>query len=572
MGLLEYAWTISFQKDDIKTRIQLDPEIQQPTLRYYESGYNICIPVPRIKEENVIAFLGNNFSVDATDKAKVGRLFRACVYHLTTHTLMPYNDQTALLSQKTSTLEAFSGSIVNDIYVNTYFSALYPDRLADFAFANALSFLRLRPCRRIFVSGTRIMSALVSKVNVGLIKGELTPEEQENVDQLYAKLDSLKKIIASSFKDPNAKFEEALRKAKDEVADTLEANGPILEAPSLPYTERIGPCTVFSTCVKSSQFDFEDAFRASLETLGGVIPNPESLDSCWRKEQDIEATQAFESELHQKARQQRILSKLEEYWQNTRFKFVGFPEEDYTQYLRSRVLLGGGSRRLLDTLRVAQDALDEDPGKEMGQLDLTAVIQMLSSRKPATDVFVKDEYLSKSFAWGILLDVSASMKVEGEFARALVICVAEATKELLQDSSSWGLYAFSDSFYILKAPSEAYTRRVRARMGGLKFGGLTYMPDAIQIAGKILSTRFDEQRFLIVASDGWPYGYQNIDRSLSETIAGLERKGINVIGIGVDTDRMKTFFKLNSTIHNQRDLIKKFAKVYTDASAKALET
>jgi hypothetical protein len=572
MGLLEYAWAISFQKDDVKTRIRLEPTIQQPTLRYDESGYNVYLPIPRTPEENIVTFLGNQFTADTTDKIKIGRLFRACVYHLTTHTLMPRRDQTKSLLPKPSVLEAFSESMVNDLFVNAYFSALHPDRLADFAFANALSFLRLKPCERIFVSGTRIMAALVSMVNVGLIRGVLSSEEQENVNHISAKLDSLRRTIVSSFKDPNVKFDEDLGKAKDAVACMLEANGLIFEAPSLPYTERIGPCSVFSSDMKSSQSNFEEIFKMSLKVLGGAIPNPESMDSCWRKEQDIEAIQAFESELHQKARQQRILSKLEEYWQNTRFKYIGFPEEDYTQYLRSRVLLGGGSRRLLDTLRVAQDALDEDPGKEMGQLDLTAVIQMLSSRKPATDVFMKDEYLSKSFAWGILLDVSASMKVEGEFARALVICVAEATKELLQDSSSWGLYAFSDSFYILKAPSEAYTRRVRARIGGLKFGGLTYMPDAIQIAGRILTTRFDEQRFLIVASDGWPYGYQNIDASLSETIAGFERKGINVIGIGVETDRMKNFFKLSSTVHNQRDLIKGFAKVYTDASAKALET
>jgi Mg-chelatase subunit ChlD len=123
----------------------------------------------------------------------------------------------------------------------------------------------------------------------------------------------------------------------------------------------------------------------------------------------------------------------------------------------------------------------------------------------------------------------------------------------------------------LKAPSEAYTQRVRARIGGLRFGGLTYMPDAIQIAGNILSTRYDEQRFLIVVSDGWPYGYQNIQAALSETIKGMEKKAIILIGVGVETDRMKNLFKLSSEVNDQRDLIKKFAKIYQDASTNALE-
>jgi nitric oxide reductase activation protein len=239
--------------------------------------------------------------------------------------------------------------------------------------------------------------------------------------------------------------------------------------------------------------------------------------------------------------------------------------------MRARVLLQWGSRRLLDSLRIAQDALDEDPGKEMGQLDMTAVIQVIASKSPATDVFLKDEYLSKSFAWSILFDVSSSMQVKGEKARALAICVAEATKELLMDQGSWTFFAFSDKFYVLKDSTEAYTRKVRARIGGLKFGGLTYMPDAIKLAGKILSQRFDEQRVLIVISDGWPYGYPDICNELTETIDHLLKKGVIVIGVGVETDRMGVFFKLNAEVHTQKDLIKRFSNIFVNASAAALE-
>jgi nitric oxide reductase activation protein len=266
------------------------------------------------------------------------------------------------------------------------------------------------------------------------------------------------------------------------------------------------------------------------------------------------------------------LEKLKEHDEWYSFRSVEFPEEDMTQYFRARTLLAGGSRRLLDSMRVAQDALDEDPGKEMGQLDLTAVIQVLASKKPATDVFMKDEYLSRSFGWTILLDVSESMRIKSEFARSVAICIAEATKELLMDSGSWTYFAFSDRFYVLKDASEAYSNRVRARLGGLKFGGLTYMPEAIQFAGAILEKRFDEQRFLIVISDGWPYGYPDINAKLSKTIMSLQKKGIIVIGVGVETDKMKNFFKLSSVILDAKDLIKDFAKIYVNASATALET
>ena len=48
-------------------------------------------------------------------------------------------------------------------------------------------------------------------------------------------------------------------------------------------------------------------------------------------------------------------------------------------------------------MRSAFNYLDEDPRQEMGQLDLAAVIQSLASNKPATDVFVLDEYLEAKF-------------------------------------------------------------------------------------------------------------------------------------------------------------------------------
>ena len=98
------------------------------------------------------------------------------------------------------------------------------------------------------------------------------------------------------------------------------------------------------------------------------------------------------------------------------------------------------------------------------------------------------------------------------------------------------------------------------------------MPDAIKVAGNVLSQRFDEQRFLVVLSDGWPFGYPDIDSALIKSINTLIKRGIIVIGVGLETERMKIFFKTNCAIYNQKDLIKKFAKIYINASATALES
>jgi nitric oxide reductase activation protein len=234
-------------------------------------------------------------------------------------------------------------------------------------------------------------------------------------------------------------------------------------------------------------------------------------------------------------------------------------------------MVRGTIRRLLNKLSIAKDALDEDAGKLYGEMDLPAVVQMMTSGTPRLDVFKRNEYLKSSYAWSLLFDASASMKVKGEYGRALAICVAEAAKELLKDPASWSFYAFSDQLYVLKDANEAYSRRVRARIGGLKFGGLTYMPDAIQVAGETLAKRFDDQKFLIVMSDGWPYGYKGIPMALSQTVMDLERKGVLVIGIGIETGRMENFFRRSATVYEQKDLVKKFANLYIRMSEAALE-
>lgn len=575
MGFLDYAWSNSLQTDTLNTAILIDPTLRYPTLSRNESGCTITLPIPSIStcDEETISFLGFEFPSDS-GKEKVGRLFRAAVTHLTAHTLMPIDEEQKMVAvPERGLVETFSESLVNDAWVKAFISTSCPDKLPDLAFASALAYVEMKPVERIFNPATRIMTAVLTKQNLDLVKGTLPAEEEAVVNHLTQRLRQLEQRIRTSLTDERDRFDELRTQTLVTIIQTLESHGPVLEAPSFRHTEQIGPCTMFSEFTGSleSDVDFETPFARSFEVLGGHMPSHGSIESLWRKETNLEAMQIFNSYQHQKQREQKILTRLEKYIEGTRLRSVGFPEENYAKYLKTRTLLKGGSRRLLDSLRIAKDALDEDPRQEMGQLDLTEVIQKLSSNSPRTDVFMQNEYLSSSFAWTILFDSSASMRIQEAKSRALAICVAEATKELLMDPGSWTFLAFSDSLQVLKDSSEAYSRKVRARIGGLKFSGLTYMPDAMRVAGKILTQRFDEQRFLVVLSDGWPYGYTNIEKALADTIALLRKKNIIVIGVGLQSEKMRESFKTHCAVYNQRDLLKKFAQLYMQASAAALE-
>jgi hypothetical protein len=522
-------------------------------------------------ENKNISFLGHKFEPNNEGKSKIGRLFRASVFHLTTHTLAPFPIKKIVFSRSDPIVEAFAKSLINDVYVNTYIQSLYPDRLFELAFANALAYQKIKSSERIFTSSTRVMAALLTKLNLGLIKGSLGSDETQTVSQLFEDLMILKKKLLASIAGAKINLEELFDKTVKDLKRLLEPFGPFLEAPSLRQTESLGRCSIYSE-VEVSADDLEELFVKSLTNLSDGAIKIESYEQCWRPEQEAESLQAFNSDTYQKMREEKILLKIKPYIGLTRLKGFFIPEEDYTQYLRARNLVQGASRRLLEILRSAFNDLDEDPRQEMGQLDLAAVIQSIASNKPATDVFVHDEYLKPNFAWSLIFDVSSSMQVKGEYGRALAIAVAEAAKELMPDPTSWTFFAFSDKLYILKDSTESYSKRVRARIGGLKFEGLTFIPDAVQIAGKMLAKRFEEQRCLIVISDGWPYGYDKMPEALKECVDELLRKGVIVIGIGVETERLGDFFKLHASVYTQKDLINKFGSVYANASEKALET
>ena len=571
MGFIDYAWAISLQKDDTKVKIIEDPTLNQPQLKTDESGFTVKMPTPKFLENGSISFMSYNFDGNTSGKVKIGRLFRASIFHLSTHTLIPFSNEMLFAKKSGSNIEAFVKSLIADTYVNAYLQAKCPSSLIDIAYANALAFQKIKSPSRIYTDSTRVMTSLLRSLWIGYSKTHPDSEEDLLVDQIVTELTKLKGSFLEKIASNEVESEKTFGGSYNQIMGLLDPLGPFLEAPSLRHTESLGPCSIYTDFSLDTP-PFHEYFSSSLSLLGGTMQSVDNIDQLWKPEQDSEALQAFNSDQYQKQREEKILSKIEQYLAITQFKSVSFPEEDYTQYLRARKLVQGASRRLLDILRSAFNYLDEDPRQEMGQLDLAAVIQSLASNKPATDVFVLDEYLKPSFAWSILFDVSNSMQVKGEYGRALAIAVAEAAKELMLDATSWTFFAFSDKLYVLKDSTESYSKRVRARIGGLRFEGLTFIPDAIQVAGRMLAKRFEEQRCLIVISDGWPYGYAEMPLVLKKSVESLLNKGVIVIGIGVETDQMGKYFKLYSSVFTQKDLINKFGALYANASSKALET
>jgi hypothetical protein len=131
--------------------------------------------------------------------------------------------------------------------------------------------------------------------------------------------------------------------------------------------------------------------------------------------------------------------------------------------------------------------------------------------------------------------------------------------------TSWSIFAFNDGFEIVKDFSEQYNSRVKARLGGLSFRGLSYMPDAIELAGRALAVRREALKVMMVVSDGWPYGYTNIAAAASEIINNLEAADMAVIGIGAQSGRMEHFFSSHCTSYTLKEFVNRFSKRFYQA-------
>ena len=126
------------------------------------------------------------------------------------------------------------------------------------------------------------------------------------------------------------------------------------------------------------------------------------------------------------------------------------------------------------------------------------------------------------------------------------------------------MYAFNNKFYVIKDFSETFSSRVKARIGGFKHGGMSYIPDAIKVAFEALKGHIEESKVIVVVSDFFPSGYGGVEEELTQTVRKLERFGVGMLGIGVKSRAVKKFFRFNCVVEEPYELMKKFTKAFIE--------
>ena len=566
MGFAEYARATSFEKDQLKVKYVLSEDEDYPRLNEDQYGFTITLPSPKLDEET-ITFLGYRFPDTTESRQQVAQLFRAAVYHLSGHTLTWDNsDYVGWIEDKNAILSTFVVSLLEDLQVNAYVSAWYPDKIRDLSFAGALMLKRLRAIDNIRIKATRLMTSMMVYANTGLTK-YCSAKDQSTIEPVLRKMDWFKDAILESLVDEDMDISPQKMETADVIYAALLKHGPIIEAPSPPFAENLGPSSLFPPMKVTPSETLSQLQIECLEGLGGTpVIDGQQL---WMKAAEAEELAVFDSHLLEKEKQRKILLKLEEYVAYSRFNSMGFPNKDYSEYLRTRARCKRSINKMTAILTGAMNMYMEDIRKKFGVLDLTDAIQVVASKADRSDIFIKDEKIKQSFAWAIVIDTSRSMRNVRDYTLETAIVLAESAGKVLLDMTSWSVFAFNDRLEIVKDFSEQYNSRVKARLGGLEFRGLSFMPDAIEIAGKALMKRREELKVLMVISDGWPYGYSNIYPATSMVINEYESSSIAVIGIGAQSRRMEFIFNAHCTSYTLKEFVKLFGRRYNAACENA---
>ena len=561
MNFFDFALSTAHQitkKTSDKLKILLHDDLRYPYLGKDGRGFVLHLVKPKRLDEERVCFQGLKFNLqNPTHKKIIWYLFKASVYHLSMHShLSDFSLYSKWAQGKNSNLSTFVISLLEDAIINKHLKQSFRWVLPEIAYANTVSFLRMKDVKELSNGISRIMASMLLNYSLGKVKGSLE-------DDMLTDVKAITSILQKIRENPTA--DEKLDVAT-KIYDAMTVYGETFEVPSLLYAESHGTNDLFYEQSMPNEEEIQQLLVEALTALDTEIKDEEQLKTVLQSLKENEVQQVFTAWQEYENSKLKILRDYVEIGKDTRFEDFEFPKEDYTEFQRRREVLGGPIRRILYRLRLLKNVGGEDFRQESGFVDLQEAVQVIASKSQRTDIFMREELQTREDAWSILIDASHSLNMFKGEVRGIALSLAEVAKMLILDQNSWGMYAFNNKFYVIKDFSEKYDSRVRARIGGLTHGGFTYLPDAVLLAAQALIKRLEESRVLVVVSDFFPAGYEGAEEKLKENIKKIERMGVGVIGVGVNSRAVKQYLRTNCVVEGPYDLMKKFTKVFMEYS------
>ena len=581
----DFAWSslqsiTKLQPKDVKLLVD---EVEYPTLGTDSVGYVLHLSEPRRPRDNLYSLHGMYFDNDKNGKASLWRMYRASVYHLSLHVIATDYKVYKSISNYTPSVNnfLFAVSVAEDYAVRGCMKSMWPGLLLDTAYASKITSLRFKKVEDVTDPSTRLAANVLGYSLIGKPVFSLGKDLDDEVRRLHEMLLDLEVTAQKSYSVTTlaSKGSEGTLSAVQTldykkinavkmILDTFTSQTFYLaQVPAAPFTDNHGATDLFESSPSGGEaMHFDSILRDAASDLSLKLTQGALADS--EKQLEIESQSILGDWEYSLTIMKRVTENLRALDPTTHFENFLLPKEDYAEYVRTRARLIGPIRMILDYLRNIKTNTDEET-QESGNVDMPTAIQVIASKSNRRDVFYQEENKSKSEAWAILVDSSKSLETFAKDIQELVVCLAEVAKDLIPNHNSWACYAFNENLYVVKDFAEIYGMRTKSRIGGLGSGLKTYLPDALRLAASRLKTTQEEIKVLLVASDGFPLGYEGIDEDLVQAIQQINKSGIQLIGMGVGSSSIKKYFRSNCLISSPFDLMKSFVKIYIDLASSA---
>jgi nitric oxide reductase activation protein len=261
-----------------------------------------------------------------------------------------------------------------------------------------------------------------------------------------------------------------------------------------------------------------------------------------------------------------MMRRYKKHLKNLHFDNIIIPPGNIQSYTQTKSVTLPFLRRIRQQIRMISNLMDEPKIDQIGYVDMQMAIQSIASEGQSTDIFERDELRRGEEAWVILVDRSASMGLRFDRLKEFTICMSESANELTGKYDAWALYSFDNKFQILKDFKEKYSQEVQARIGALENGGLSLLPDALELANRVLNEDPREKKYIFVITDGSPSGYEKIYDAFSKVVRKVDVSGINLVAIGVSKNVTKEF-RNSARGKDLRQLVAKFITAYRSVSS-----
>ena len=373
--------------------------------------------------------------------------------------------------------------------------------------------------------------------NLAIKKGE--KHVNNNTNKSYRKNEDEK--ILDSIKTRILENSDENKKGLVDVADLLYHNRNLFQFSSFPNREQHA---------KKWFLKFEER-SPFIESFGTLANQVIKLDELWQIEELAKT---------------RLTKKYKKYMKNLHFDTIVIPPGNLQKFGKIKSKTLPMLRRIRQQIRMISNLTDDPKIDQIGYVDMQMAIQAIASEGQSNEIFERDELRRGEEAWAIIIDKSASMGMRFDHLKEFSVCISESANELTGKYDAWALYSFDNNFQILKDFKEKYNQEVQARIGSIETGGLTLLPDALELTSRILADDPRERKYIFVITDGRPSGYDRIHEAFSKVVKKTDVSDITLVAIGV-TKLTARSFRNSARGRDLKTLVTKFISAYRTASS-----